>query len=465
MDPASPDWSAAGMPALFVERLHYLHDPVAVAAAGDGAYLERLLRDHWRRCRPGRGPAWGPYPTARRTLDLLRVWAALEATGEMTDGLRVELGRHTRVAAALLAVRLERHSRGNHLLSELAALACLGRVWGGRGRPVLDRLASEASRQFLAAGGHHERSPRYHLDVVQDLLEVLLAWGDDLPDGPAAALRGVVSRGLAFGLAMRHGDGDVALFNDGALDDGLLPAELAAAAAAAGIAVVDPGGLAAREEGYFVVRRGAARLLVDCGPVGPPDQPAHAHCDVLSFELSDGPRRVVGNRGTSTYSGPDRAAARGTAAHSTLQFGDLEQAELIGDFRAGRRPAPELLDAGPDRIRGRLAWSQGPAHERSWTPGPLDCALLVTVTDRVTGAGDRPAVARFHLPDATDVVVDRGVRWRVAGAPYVLRAEGGSVIAKASSWHPQPGAVRPAWTVEVRLRGAEATTTIARGEP
>jgi len=461
-DPAAPDWASEGMPALFAERVHYLRDPVAVAAAGDPDFLATVLEDHWTRCRPGRGAAWRPFPLARRSLNLLRLWAVLEGRGAVTEPLRRELDRHTRVAAALLSVRLERHSRGNHVLTELAALACSARVRGGRPRGVLERLVEEAARQFLGGGGHHERSPRYHLDVVRDLLDVIIAWGDDLPDGPRAGLGRLVTRGVAFGAALSHGDGDVALFNDGALGDGPTWEEIARAATAAGLRVPDPERFVAfPEEGYVVDRRGDRRLLVDCGPPGPPEQAAHAHCDILSFELSDGPRRVVGNRGTSDYSGPGRRATRGTASHSTLQVGDLEQAELVGDFRVGRRAAPELVEASPDRIAGRLTYPDGGVvHERAWTPGTGDD--LVVVRDRVKGRGDRGAVARFHLPDATDVAVDGGVSWRVGGRRYSLSAGGGRVRAFASTWHPRPGASRPAWTAEVTLGQDEAVTTIRR---
>jgi uncharacterized heparinase superfamily protein len=405
-------------------------------------------------------------------MNLLRCWAICEAGG-LGSHLRAELARHTRAAAGILPVRLERHSRGNHLLTELAALACLARVWGvPKPGPLFEALERSVGDQFLAAGGHHERSPRYHFDLLRDLMEVLAAWGPQLPARSRGLLEHTVSRGLGFGLWMLHGDGDVGLFNDGALDDGVAPGRLVEAAAALGIRPSggpEPGVSlrVMREEGFIVAHRGERRLMVDCGPVGPHAQPSHAHCDILSFELSDGPDRILGNRGTSAYSGPDRAGTRGTASHNTVQVDDLEQVELFGDFRLGRRAAPDLLEAGVDggevRVRGRFAWPTptGIVHERTWRFGGPDEGVLLRVTDTVQlDRPDRIVTARFHLPDATRVRADGSVvGFSVGGRRFELRAVGADVSAFAAPWHPQPGASRPGWTVEVRPpRGPLAPT-------
>jgi hypothetical protein len=460
MLPEAPDWQAPGMPALFTERLHYLAASSAAARSGDIAHLAAVLADHWSRCRPGQGAAWAPFPTARRSIHLLRLWAVLQAAGDVPEVLESELLRHTRAASSLLSLRLERHSHGNHQLTELAALACLGRVWPGP-EWVLPRLASETERQFLAGGGHCERSPRYHLDTIQDLIDVLACFGDAVPEAVGTTLRRAIVAGVEFGRWMSHGDGDVALFSDGALSDGHGVEALAGAAESLGLVCPAVGAFCSMpDEGFVVSRRGDTRLIVDCGPVGAPDQPSHGHCDILSFELSDGPRRVVGNRGTAAYSGPGRRASRSTRAHSTVQFGDLEQAEIFGDFRVGQRADPELLEASEDRIRGRFAWpGAAGTHVRTWLPGAT-AGVLVRVVDETSGS--TPPVARFHLPDAVDPVVHGGVRWQVGGVGYELTAPGARVTAHASAWHPQPGASRPAWTVEVRPRGDSVTTTISR---
>ena len=472
-----PQWLAPGRSALAAERLHHLDAWIAHAIRDPVAgrpILARTLEDHWDRCRPGTGAAWHPFPTARRTLHLLRFWASLEAQGGVAAGLDAALVRHTRAAAGLLPLRLERHSRGNHLLTELCALACSARVWGVPSADwSLDALCSASRAQFLGGGGHLERSPRYHLDVVGDLIDVLAAWGDALPPR-AAELRGVVARGLGFAGWMVHGDGDVALFNDGALGDGPSLEALCAAARSVGIEPVggppeEDGWVCFREEGFVVSHRGPVRILADVGPVSADEQPAHAHCDILSFELSDGPRRVVGNRGTQAYSGPERAAARGTAAHSTVQIDDLEQAEMFGDFRVGLRASPTLLDAsdcaGGETFAGRFAWPTAPGnvHERRWS---VTDESLVSVVDRVVvDLPERRTRARFHLPGATDVTASaKDVEFRVDGNRYLLSSDA-PVVAFPAPWHPRPGVSRSGWTVEVEPPAGElerSWTTVLR---
>jgi hypothetical protein len=148
--------------------------------------------------------------------------------------------------------------------------------------------------------------------------------------------------------------------------------------------------------------------VVDCGRFGAPHQPAHAHCGALSFEYSWAGQRQVVNRGTMAYGeGAPRRATRGTAFHNTVQFGELEQAELWRGFRMGRRNRPVLesarLGGGRAEIVVRLTWptAGGPCHLRRFV---LESDGRLEVHDEVTGVPPgQPAVARFFLPQGAGV--------------------------------------------------------------
>jgi uncharacterized heparinase superfamily protein len=202
-----------------------------------------------------------------------------------------------------------------------------------------------------------------------------------------------------------HPDGGIALFNDSALGIAAPPAALKSLAAGLGVRVPGgrPGDLPAA--GYYRFEEGGTVVIFDAGPLGPDGLPAHAHCDALSFEMSVGGRRIVTDTGVDRYeAGAERDFERSTAAHSTLQVGDLEQGEPFGSFRMGRRPrvAGRRLDAravsgehdGFGRAgihRRRIEWEGG--HGLSWV-------------DRVEGPGDLPAIVRLGLAPGARVAVD-----------------------------------------------------------
>jgi len=448
------DWQAP-LPALWQFNQHYLDTPAAlVAAEPDGnwqLWLTALLEDHWLHARPGRGVSWMAYPLAVRVQNLLRVWATLAAVGNCSEDLQQQLARHTRTGMSYLAARLEHHLRGNHLLKELAVLVLAARVWGEQRllEQSLGSLEMQVDQQFLSGGGHEERSLRYHLDCLRDLLEVHTVLGDDCPSWVEVA----VARGLDFAEAMEHPDGDIPLFNDCELES-CHPRKLLAGLAGHGTASWT-GVRSFAEEGYVAARLGDAHLVVDCGPVGPDHQPAHAHCDILSFELSLGGHRVLGNRGTLAYgSGPDRMLSRSVVSHNTVQLAGEEQVEIWGAFRVGWRGLPELEEArvidGEAVIAGRYAWHSevGGEHRRQLR---LSVDGSLRIEDQVLWSGSRRGVvARFYFP---------GASLRESGSERALLDLGGDVLsvscagaslrALPSEWFPRQGLKAPAVLVEV----------------
>jgi uncharacterized heparinase superfamily protein len=162
------------------------------------------------------------------------------------------------------------------------------------------------------------------------------------------------------------------------------------------LAVLEP-------SGYVVVRRGSRlHLVADVGPPCPPNLPAHAHADSLSFELAVDGERLVVDTGTSTYEpGAVRAYERSTAAHNTVEIDGADSTEVWATFRAGRRARARLDGARADhdavevsaahdgyrRLRGR------PTHHRTWRVSDQ----AVEVTDEVMGTGSHQLVGRLHL--------------------------------------------------------------------
>ncbi|QQL44306.1 heparinase II/III family protein [Sulfuriroseicoccus oceanibius] len=286
---------------------------------------------------------WEPYPTSLRLMN----WALLfgvryreqfVADGEFHDAVMASIAKQVR----WLELNLETHIQANHLLENLAALACVGSVLEGtQARATLKRvmplLERELAEQILPDGLHYERSAMYHLRMLW-LVEMLgatmspveersLSLGSSDLGDLAARMRG------ALGM-MRHPDGGIAQFNDavrGVYNDGWSDAP-------------EIGAWALPDAGYYGFRNvDGDYLAVDAGAIGPDYQPGHAHADYLSFELSLDGQRIITDTGVGTYdAGEMRRFDRSTAAHSTVEVAGENSCEVWGAFRVGRRVEPRV---------------------------------------------------------------------------------------------------------------------------
>ena len=327
---------------------------VGLALPEDAALLAAALEmmlDWCARNRQGTEVGWEPYALSVRIVNWLKFLARHGCAREL-HGHEAKINtllESVGVQVATLEQRLEKDLLGNHLLKNIKALLFAGAAleapcsarWWAKGEALLEQQLYE---QILADGGHFERSPMYHSQVLEDLLEIRLwcaATGKRL--ACADLLSQKIESMAKFLRGILHPDGEIPLFNDSVLHGARPPAELLVMAETPDANVVESESPVTLfpATGYAVMRSRASRstLIFDCGPIGPDYQPGHGHCDVLSYELSLHGQRVVVDTGVSTYeAGPERAFERSTAAHNTLRIDEEEQSEIWGSFRVGRRP-------------------------------------------------------------------------------------------------------------------------------
>ncbi len=447
---ARPDWNDRGPSSpshLWRMNLHY-HRFLVDAAAGALREPERapallgraseLLQSWTVACPPfaaaGWADAWNSYSVSSR---LIHAWVArrlLEASAlaEAAE-LRARLDAMGAVSAAFLEKWLETDLTGNHLLRNACALFAAGEWFGGpagdcwraRGTAL---LLGELDGQVLPDGFHEERSPMYHALALEDLLLCACsgsARGELVDDLSARA-----GRMLAALRAVSHPDGELALFNDSALGIASPPAALFALAEGSGVRAGEPGARDLPAAGYFRFEEADTVLLFDAGALGPDHLPAHAHCDALSFELSVDGRRIVTDTGVDRYeAGPERDFERSTAAHSTLQVGDLEQGEPFGSFRMGRRPRVRGRRIDPRTASGEHdGFGTARMHRRriEW-----EGERGLTWIDRLDGPGGAPVVVRLGLAPSVRASVSAGAAvLDLPGAARLrLSAPGGGSLA------------------------------------
>ena len=396
------DWDSPELSRLWRYNLHYFDDLSASDADERVRWHRELIQSWTQENQPGQGTGWEPYPASLRMVNWIK-W--------LLQGYKPEPGMldNLAVQARWLKKRLEYHLLGNHLLTNAKALVFAGLFFQGqeadkfyaKGMYILDK---ELKEQILEDGGHFERSPMYHLIVLEDLLDLInlhYTYGESFP----SEWHEFAVRMLEWSRVMRHPDGEIPFFNDAAFGIAQKPREIDEYAQRLEVPVPagpGPGVRHLQESGYVRLEKGEAVLLADVGPVGPDYLPGHAHADTLSFELSINGRRVVVNSGTSEYgAGPERQWQRSTAAHSTVVVDGQDSSEVWGGFRVARRARIIETLSGEE---GGCCWASAEhngyqrlegnvLHSRKWE---LEQGNL-KIVDELKGAGRHEVDIIFHL--------------------------------------------------------------------
>jgi hypothetical protein len=214
-----------------------------------------------------------------------------------------------------------------------------------------------------------------------------------------------------------------------------------------------------RQSGYVVLRHGGDQLIVDGGPIAPPHLPPHAHADVLSFVLWGDGRPLIVDPGTFTYSGPQRAIFRGTAAHNTVEVDGADQCVLWGNFRAAFMPRIVRLDVDEHddlvivaaRHDGYRRLDDPVEHERWFCWIPEDGLVVVDV---LHAARPHAATSRLHL---------------APGSPFSAGDQIGPFALQALGSGPAPtvvcGTYSPHLGVQTTIQVIQRPATIEPGAP
>ena len=430
------DWELKGAPLLW--RFHLYYWDWAWSLAGDQAepparpLFTKIWTSWHSSVAPGRGPAWHPYPAALRAWSFCGLYQPLVAGSSLAGPFLAELATQ----AGFLRRNLETDVGGNHLIKNLKALAGLGVFFADDAlvRWALTRLEEQIRVQVLPDGGHYERAPAYHCQVLADLIDVtglLRAAGHPGSQALAAAIdamRGWLGSVLAP-------SGDVPLLNDGFPVGRPLVAAIAAGPPPPGPLTVLP------DTGLARIASGGWQVLADIGPPCPPELPAHAHADSLScVAYLDGEPLLI-DSGTSTYApGAARDRERSTAAHNTVEVDGRDSTEVWGAFRAGRRARVSAVLARDDGSAitveaahdGYRFLPGRPVHHRRWSVAGQE----LRVEDTVTGQGRHRLALRWHLPPGTGLRLTSGgaIATSTAGEVAVaLTASCGQLAVTAST--------------------------------
>ena len=271
-----------------------------------------------------------PYPTSLRIINTAKFISNWDIKDEW---LYYELVSDLK----FLSSRLEYHLLANHLLENAFALYIGGLItkqseFIQKGKKLLVR---ELKEQVLNDGMHYERSPMYHLIILERLLDALnfaKATSDDLE----AMLESYAVR--MIGLTLNWEDLDrIPMMQDSAYDVTLtVPEVLKYSKNLLGENIPSkPNEL--KDSGYRKFKSDSFSLFANVGSIGPSYQPGHAHADELNFELFHKGTPIIVDTGVSTYEKNERRLLeRSTNSHNCLTLSS-NSSDVWSGFRVGKR--------------------------------------------------------------------------------------------------------------------------------
>ncbi|WP_299107771.1 alginate lyase family protein [uncultured Tenacibaculum sp.] len=236
---------------------------------------------------------------------------------------------------------LEYHLLGNHLLENGFSLFFGAYYFNDKSfyKKAKKILKEQLEEQILGDGAHFELSPMYHQILLNKLLDCIRlvqlnnSWNNE--EELKTFLIDKASKMLSWLDTITYTNGNIPMVNDSAFDIAPTSIELFRYAKKTGISWNQT---RLNESGYRKFQTEELEVFMDVGDIKPSYQPGHAHSDTFSFELYNKNKPIIVDPGVSTYEKNQlRQEERGTYYHNTVQLADLEQTEVWGGFRVGKR--------------------------------------------------------------------------------------------------------------------------------
>ena len=187
---------------------------------------------------------------------------------------------------------------------------------------------------------HYERSPMYHLIILERLLDAYnfaKAVGDDLE---------LVLKSYAVkmnGLALNWKDLDrIPMMQDSAYDIALSVSDIIEYSKRFLEQDYPSKPNVFTNSGYRRLNNGNFCLFANIGAIGPSYQPAHAHSDELNFELFHSGTPIIVDTGISTYEkNVTRFKERSSVSHNCVSINGQNFSDVWSGFRVGKRAIVE----------------------------------------------------------------------------------------------------------------------------
>jgi len=321
---------------------------------------------------------------------------------------------HIEKLGQLLQRNKEFHLLGNHLLKNIKALIFYHIYFDHEPKTLdseLHLLEKQLLVQVLPDGWHIERTPTYHLVILEDLLDIYNVLPDSVSNTTIAILKDNIRKMLS---STNYWEEEYPLLNDSSYWSAPRLSEIQQYAQTLGFEIQKPTANLAHYPyaGYYTFIRPEFTLWIDAGNLGPEYLTGHAHNDSLSFILYVNSSVLFGDTGACSYQDQDlRNRARTVQSHNTVMIENIEPSEFWGSFRHARKIKLISRDVNDNRLRAAVTYRKR-KHERSWEI----TGNTIIISDTINGNYGN---AFFHLAPGhtislnnrkTKAVINRGSR-------------------------------------------------------
>ena len=348
-------WHFENRSALWNFNLHYFEFLMplvhAYKATGKAEYLQCITDsvNGWiAENQQSNGDAgWASYTIAMRLVYWFACLFAL--SDDLSAAFKERMTASIYAQYVYLSSHLEKDLLANHYFEDLKALILCAIAFSDERmlQKSLEAFKRQLKVQILPDGMHYELSPMYHKIILEDVIRIAVALRS--VNRKDDEIESYLPRMLDVAYTFEEGLERIPLFNDGGNNVAKsFPALLSAAQTHVGLTPGKKSMLPS--SGYYFFCYKDWKLIVDAGAPGAKEDPGHAHCDAMSFELFRNGKPVLVNCGTYAYQCEDRAFFRSTAAHNTVMIQDTEQSECWGNFRMGRGSKTTVLHVDENGI-------------------------------------------------------------------------------------------------------------------
>ena len=460
-------WNDPTKSKLWLYNLHYFEYllPLTHQANQKNFSAAKIILEDWMQKNPvGFGNGWEPYPISLRSVNWIFFYHAYYDFFQNDPGFRQQFLNSLFRQIAYLRFFMENHLQANHLWANVKALLFAGlffdeKAWIRQGLKLVRR---ELEEQILADGGHYERSPMYHALILTDVLDLiqLIAAKEKIRNLPEADILQFKQYLLEKAQAMERWlegmtqpDGQPPLLGDTAFGIAPEPEVIKRYFKAVAGQVNEPlptlKSLVFKNSGYFIFRDAQWYLVIDGGELGVSYQLGHAHCDLLSYELSVKGQRIIVDSGVGEYLPTElRQKARSIYSHNTLVINGLDQAELWSAFRMGRRVRPQQVSVNTEPIfefigsyRNTLNKKLGYWHQRK-----IRAAQSVEIEDHWKAQTVLSVENLIHLHPECEIEMGTGkIAIKRKDAAVLLTFDAQKIKAELRDWFyvPEFGKVLP----------------------
>lgn len=384
---AEIDWNYAAYGKLWTYNLNYFEFlSQANLESKTGLYL---IQDFIKK-EPSLKDGLEPFPTSLRTI----FWIKFLSKHRIQDA---EINRFLFLQLKLLTRQLEYHLLGNHLLENGFALLFGSYYFSNQSffKMAQKILTTELKEQILADGAHFEQSPMYHqlmLFRLLDSINLIQNNPNHFSNDGLAFFQKKAKLMLGWLQAMTFADGTIPHFNDSTNNIAPLPQDLQAYGARLNLS---PKKIQLKDCGYRKYKSTNYEIIVDIGNIAADYIPGHAHSDVLHFVLHYDGYPLLVDTGISTYEKNNlRTKERSTTAHNTVKIGEMEQSDVWGGFRVGRRAKIVHIS---EKSRIIQASHNGYAHQEIYHERMFEFGRhTITIVDKLDSAHHAKAYFHFH---------------------------------------------------------------------